>query len=84
MNLAEGLNAKCTFPHRFPFVKDKILLEQSEKKKNQLHFKALAMVHTDIYIRVIHHFFKQAQNEIAVLNVFQDLKSEIPEKSDQN
>ena len=37
-----------------------------------------------MYIRVIHHFFKQAQNETAILNVFQDLKSKISEKSDQN
>ena len=35
-------------------------------------------------IRVIHHFFKQAQNETAIFNVFQDLKSKISEKSDQN
>ena len=39
---------------------------------------------TCMYIRVIHHFFKQAQNDTAVLNVFQDLKSKISEKSDQN
>ena len=37
-----------------------------------------------MYIRVIHNFFKQAQNETAVLNVFQDVKSKILEKSDQN
>ena len=37
-----------------------------------------------LQFRVIHHFFKKAQNETAVLNVFQDLKSEISEKSDQN
>ena len=37
-----------------------------------------------LYIRVIHHFFQQSQNKTAVLNVFQDLKSEISEKSDQN
>ena len=37
-----------------------------------------------LYIRVIHHLFKQAQNETAILNVFQDLKSKISEKSDQN
>ena len=36
-----------------------------------------------MYIRVIHHFFKQSQNETAVLNVFQDLKSKISEKLDQ-
>ena len=40
-------------------------------------------IHTYMYNRVIHHFFKQTQNETAVLNVFQDLKS-ISEKSDQN
>ena len=28
--------------------------------------------------------FNSAENEIAILNVFQDLKSEISEKSDQN
>ena len=38
----------------------------------------------DMCIRVIHHFFKQAQNETAILNVFQYLKSKISETSDQN
>ena len=37
-----------------------------------------------IYIRVFHHFFKQSKTESAVLNVFQDLKSKISEKLDQN
>ena len=37
-----------------------------------------------IYIRVIHHFFKQSQNDTAVVNVIQDLKSKISEKSDKN
>ena len=35
-------------------------------------------------IRVIHHFFKQSQNETAVLNVFRDLKPKISEQLDQN
>ena len=37
-----------------------------------------------LYIKVFYHFFKQSQTEPAVLNVFQDLKSKISEKSDQN
>ena len=42
------------------------------------------IINVYMYVRVIHHFFKQAQNETAVLNVFQDVKSEISEKSYQN
>ena len=41
-------------------------------------------VHICISTKVFHHFFKQSHTETAVLNVFQDLKSKISEKSDQN
>ena len=37
-----------------------------------------------MYVRVICHFFKQSQNKTADLNVFQDIKSKISEKLDQN
>ena len=34
----------------------------------------------NMYVRVIRQFFKQSQNEAAISNVFQDLKSKISEK----
>ena len=44
----------------------------------------LPIYYTYMYIRVIQHIFKQSQTEPVVLNVIQDLKTKISEKSDQN
>ena len=37
-----------------------------------------------LFLGVFHHFFKQSQNESEVLNVLQDPKLKVLEKSDQN
>ena len=70
--------------------------DSTKTKKKLLSFKIaiakvtnlpglrLAIQSSSTYIRVIHHFSKQSQNDTAFFNVFQDFKSKISEKSDQN
>ena len=61
-----------------------------QEKPTLWAYPSISNAHTDaeeldppITFRVFHHYFKQSQTELAVLNVFQDPKSKILEKLDR-